>query len=87
MKKINSECATFLIFSICVIGIIVNFVHMVVSHKNEEMTSEYLLEKDELKIWVDPETGVEYIIYNGYGDRLVMTPRLNADGSLCVTEK
>ncbi len=38
------------------------------------------------KIWADPETGVEYIIYN-YGGRLVMTPRFNADGSLCVTEK
>ena len=46
----------------------------------------FVTKKDEYKIWADPETGVEYIIYN-YGGRLVMTARLNADGSLCVTEK
>lgn len=77
----------FISVAICVILIAFTVLACEVSHKDEETTSEYLLEKDEFKIWVDPETGVEYIIYNGYGDRLAMTPRLNADGSLCVTEK
>ena len=38
-------------------------------------------------VWTDEETGVQYIVYNekrynaGFGG---ITPRLNADGSLCV---
>lgn len=42
-----------------------------------------------ISIWTDPETGVQYIIYSkkwqdaGMGG---ITPRLNADGSLCVVD-
>lgn len=40
-----------------------------------------------ISVWTDPETGVQYIVYSrkrgeaGIGG---ITPRLNADGSLCV---
>lgn len=43
--------------------------------------------RDHIKIWVDPETGVQYIVYKetvykgGVGG---ITPRLNVDGSLYV---
>jgi hypothetical protein len=40
-------------------------------------------------IWTDEETGVQYIIYNGYKQGGIY-PRLNADGSLHIdnpTEK
>ena len=40
-------------------------------------------------IWTDEETGVQYIIYNGYNQGGIY-PRLNADGSLHIahpTEK
>lgn len=37
-------------------------------------------------IFVDPETGVNYIVYEGYTGRGGITPRYNADGSLYVTE-
>lgn len=86
--------AAILTIIICIIGIIVNFSDMASRHKSEETDTEtlnradYLFdEKDEFKIWTDPETGVQYIAYDGYGGRFAMTPRLNADGSLCVTEK
>lgn len=48
-------------------------------------------EKDNktIYIWTDEETGVQYVIYReklynaGFGG---ITPRLNPDGSLCITE-
>lgn len=42
-----------------------------------------------ISVWTDPETGVQYIVYSrkrgeaGIGG---ITPRLNADGSLCVVD-
>lgn len=48
----------------------------------EESTSNIL-------IWIDEETGVQYIIYSdkkGYGGMGGITPRLNADGTLYTEE-
>ena len=88
--------AAILTIIICVIGIIANLIYMPNQFsKNKDLVLEireslkhqtFATKKDEYKIWADPETGVEYIIYN-YGGRLVMTARLNYDGSLFVTEK
>ena len=36
-----------------------------------------------IKIFIDEETGVNYLIYDSYG-RSGITPRFNADGSLYV---
>lgn len=39
--------------------------------------------------FVDPDTGVHYLIYDrttGYAGKGGITPRLNADGSIMVTE-
>jgi uncharacterized lipoprotein YehR (DUF1307 family) len=49
-------------------------------------------ESDEnISIWTDKETGVQYIIYDnkvGYGGMGGITPRFNADGTLYIsTEK
>ena len=43
------------------------------------------LYNDDVYIWIDEETGVNYIIYShkaGYGGMGGITPRLNNDGSL-----
>ena len=41
--------------------------------------------KNGITIWVDRETGVNYVYYNGgYGGGLA--PRYNADGTLYVSE-
>lgn len=46
-------------------------------------------EKWVISIWTDEETGVQYIIYHGYknSDLGGITPRLNADGTLYITEE
>ena len=50
-------------------------------------------EKDyDIDIWVDTETGVQYIIYHGNNNQYLggITPRLNSDGTLYIahpTEK
>lgn len=43
----------------------------------------YMSNHDRMAILVDDETGVNYIYYGYYGG---ITPRLNADGSLYVSE-
>lgn len=40
----------------------------------------------EIQIYVDPETGVNYLIYDSYRKGGI-TVRYNADGSIMVTEK
>lgn len=39
---------------------------------------------DNVKVYVDEETGVNYLIYDGYREEWWITPRFNADGSLYV---
>ena len=39
-----------------------------------------------IQIYIDPETGVNYLIYDGGYDGGI-TVRYNADGSIMVTEK
>jgi hypothetical protein len=39
-----------------------------------------------VSIWTDKETGVQYVIYEGYKQGGIV-PRLNADGSLHVGNK
>lgn len=41
---------------------------------------------NEIQIYVDPETGVNYLIYQDY-NKGGITVRYNADGSIMVTEK
>jgi hypothetical protein len=36
-----------------------------------------------ISIWIDEETGVQYVIFNGYYKGGI-TPRLNADGSFHI---
>lgn len=40
----------------------------------------------EIEVWIDPETKVEYLLYNDLY-RAAMTPRLNADGSLRINKE
>ena len=43
---------------------------------------------NDITIWTDPETGVQYIVYcefYGYSGAGGITPRLNADGTLYIT--
>lgn len=41
---------------------------------------------NEVQVYVDPETGVNYLIYDSYRQGGI-TVRYNADGSIMVTEK
>ena len=41
---------------------------------------------NEIQIYVDPETGVNYLIYQDY-NKGGITVRYNADGSIMVTDK
>lgn len=41
---------------------------------------------DDIQVYVDPETGVNYLIYDGGYDGGI-TVRYNADGSIMVTKK
>lgn len=41
---------------------------------------------NEIEVYVDPETGVNYLIYQDY-NKGGITVRYNADGSIMVTEK
>lgn len=49
-----------------------------------EMEETYISEN--VNVFVDPETGVNYLIYDGYKTG-GMSPRYNADGGLYVTER
>lgn len=57
----------------------------------EQATNIKQPENENIEIWTDPETGVQYIIYDrkaGYGGMGGITPRLNADGTpYIVAEK
>lgn len=51
-------------------------------------TKNFPLDKS-IIIWTDPETKIQYIVYrerHGYASFSGITPRLNADGSLYITE-
>lgn len=48
--------------------------------QTEEKTSFILNSDDEIRIWTDEETGVQYLIFKGY-HKGGITPRLNADGT------
>lgn len=48
--------------------------------QTEEKTSFILNSDDEVQVWTDEETGVQYLIFKGYRKGGI-TPRLNADGT------
>lgn len=55
----------------------------------EEKTDVGVENDKPIYIWTDKETGVQYVIYqeqHGYAGFGGITPRLNPDGSLYVTE-
>lgn len=52
---------------------------------NENMCKEsqlYQADSKDIRIWTDPETNVQYVIYFGYGGAGGITPRINIDGTL-----
>lgn len=52
------------------------------SYELEELDSMY---NDDFFYWVDPETGVNYIVFYGMDGRYAMTPRLSSNGKIMVT--
>lgn len=51
-----------------------------------EMKKNGAMTQDAFTIWTDPETGVEYIVYNNFYKGGI-TPRLNEDGTIKINEK
>ena len=80
-----------LITFICIFALIAYFVFVLnhidnpITESTEKIQTE-AVDQSHFFIWTDSETGVQYIVYTrpridaGGG----ITPRLNADGSLCV---
>lgn len=55
------------------------------SSENAENESELSERSDSVYLYIDDETGVEYLIFNSINEGGIC-PRFNADGSLCVSE-
>ena len=63
---------------------------MVLSNGRKDQLQDY----NRISTWIDPETGVEYLIVenyeniniNGASGVIAITPRLNADGSIMVKD-
>lgn len=61
---------------------------MVLSNGRKDQLQAY----NRITTWIDPETGVEYLIVENYekinihgaSGRIAITPRLNSDGSIMV---
>lgn len=71
------------IFSILIIVLC-----LVSCSENENIKTQE--EDKDIKIWTDTETNVQYVIYcseASYAGMGGITPRLNADGTLYITEK
>lgn len=69
-----------------VLVLILCLVACTVSEENESNLPEK--NNNDIFIWTDEETGVQYIVYadaTGYCGMGGITPRLNADGTLYVT--
>lgn len=87
MKKSIFLILTIVILSVCLMGCEV----LNESDSNESDSFESKLKQasnDSIRIWIDEETGVQYIIYGeswGYSGGAGITPRLNADGTLYIT--
>lgn len=50
----------------------------------------YYLYNDDVYVWVDPDTKVEYLVYShkgGYAGMGGMVPRYNADGTLRIHQE
>ena len=54
--------------------------------ENADVESQlHEVDSDDILIWIDPDTNVQYIIYSrkdGYGGMGGITPRINLDGTL-----
>ena len=63
---------------------------MVLSNGRKDQLQAY----NRITTWIDPETGVEYLIVENYekinihgaSGRIAITPRLNSDGSIMVKD-
>lgn len=74
---------------LAILALALSFAACEIEKPNMDVSSEVLEEarSEDIKIWTDEETGVQYIIYSkkvfkgGMGG---ITPRLNADGTLCI---
>lgn len=76
---------------VLLVGLVALLIYVLVTPvkkvETDEDTKTERLEKvdsnDNIKIYVDEETGVNYLIYDGYREAWI-TPRFNPDGSLYV---
>lgn len=86
-EKKSKELFLMILFVLLVaflINVWVTHVKTVEPDKDSKIESlEKIDPNDNIKIYVDEETGVNYLIYDSYG-RSGITPRFNADGSLYV---
>lgn len=75
------ENKTIVIMS-CLMCIVVFLMFGYLGYRNIKFT----LEKEDVSVYVDPDTGVNYLIYEPGSRKCAMTVRLNRDGSVMVDE-
>lgn len=97
MSKTIKECVIALIVGIAILAPIVIPAWIAwnerqasgnVTTKGAVPTSKQSV-NDDVFVWTDEETGVQYVVYSESGRNNGMggiTPRLNADGTVCVAE-
>lgn len=81
MKKIITLILTIAVLTVCLLGC---------EDSNETEIEIKQKTNQAISIWIDEETGVQYIIYGeswGYSGGAGITPRLNADGSLYIASE
>lgn len=76
MKKVVAMILAAVLMTVCLVGC---------SDNTNKTQSSNL----NIGFWTDEETGVQYVVYDracGYAGMCGITPRLNSDGSLYVTD-
>ena len=76
---IFSVCA-FLMLGVC------NIISEASKNEEERVIEEYNNYSKSITIWVDKDTGVNYLVYKGF-ECVDMLPRYNADGTLYVDKE
>lgn len=77
----KNKCKWMLVIIVCVCTLITSC-----SSEKKPVDENKTNSRSEFYVYVDPKTGVNYLVYDGYNTG-GMTVRYNSDGSIMITEK
>lgn len=87
MKKILITLVAALMM--CLVSCVAPDMNNINTETIEETQNIRTAYEEDIRLWIDKETGVQYIIYSnkaGYAGMGGITPRLNPDGSLYTVD-